>query len=441
VSFVGDLRAVVAGRGFRRLYSTRLCAQAADGCFQIALGSYVFFDPSKAATPTKAAAAFAVLLLPYSLVGPFTGVLLDRWSRQRVLAVSGAVRAAMVLGVAALVANGEDGVGFFVAALAVLSTSRFVLSALSAALPHVVEADELVMGNSVATTSGTVAAIAGGGIGAIVRQLGGTGHGANASVMALAAGGYVVSGIVATSMARDALGPDDTQRAATTGIGAELRRVRRELAAGARHVWHRRPAAYALLAIAAHRFCYGLATVATVLLYRNYFPGDSKADGFSGLALVIVAAGVGYVIAAWMTPWVTARTSKQRFIAVALAAAAVIQLVFGLPYRRPDIVVGAFFLGIVAQSVKICVDTLVQELVDDDYRGRVFSLYDMLFNVAFVSAAALGVVVLPASGKSYLSLGLVVGGYAVISIGYALAVRSNPAASVPPVERYGHVPA
>ena len=37
--------------------------------------------------------------------------------------------------------------------------------------------------------------------------------------------------------------------------------------------------------------------------------------------------------------------------------------------------------------MKICVDTIVQETIDDAYRGRVFAVYDMLFNVSFVSAA------------------------------------------------------
>jgi MFS family permease len=410
-------------RAFRQLYATRLFAQAADGCFQIALGSYVFFDPSKAATPTKAAAAFAVLLLPYSFVGPFSGVLLDRWSRQRILAWSGAVRAVMVLGVAALVANGRDGTEFFIAALAMLSASRFVLSAHSAALPHVVDADELLMGNSVAATSGTVATIAGGGLGAVVRQWGGSGHGANASVMVLAAGGYIASGLVATVIARQALGPDDFERVRHVGLVATTRAVAHDLVSGARHVWSRRIAGYSLCAVAAHRFCYGLATVATVLLYRNYFPGGSDDDGFGGLALVIGAAGVGYVLAAWITPWATRRVSKQTVITSMLIAAGVVQTAFGVPYRRPAIVVGAFFLGVIAQAVKICVDTVVQEQIDDDFRGRVFSLYDVAFNVAFVSAAAVGVIVLPESGRSYLSLAVVAVGYTATGITYGLAVR------------------
>lgn len=421
MSFVGDLRTVLRGPGFRRLYSTRLLSQAADGCFQVALGSYVFFDPTKATTPEKAAAAFAVLLLPYSLVGPFAGILIDRRSRQRVLVITNLLRAVLVVGVAGLVAIGEAGVAFFASALVVLSVNRFVLSALSAALPHVVDRDELVMGNSVSTTSGTIVAILGGGIGVGIRELLGTGHGANAVIMIVAAGVYVLSSLVATTMSVDALGPDpDLDRPETAEA---LRRVVRGFVDGARHVWRHRPAGYALASITAHRFFYGLSTIATVLLYRNYFTSSSDEDGLGGLAVVIASSGVGFLTAAVVTPPATRRVRKETWIVMLFAAGAVSEAAFGTPFTQPSLVVAGFLLGIVAQGVKICVDTLVQEHCDDAFRGRVFSLYDVLFNVAFVSAAAVGVVLLPTSGKSYVSIGIIAAGYAVTGILYGYAAR------------------
>ena len=42
----------------------------------------------------------------------------------------------------------------------------------------------------------------------------------------------------------------------------------------------------------------------------------------------------------------------------------------------------------VAQGVAICTTTILQQEVDDDFRGRVFSVNDMLYNVTFVLGAA-----------------------------------------------------
>ena len=56
--------------------------------FQAALGGAVLFNPEREADPLAVAAGLAVILLPYSLVGPFAGALLDRWDRRRVLLVA-----------------------------------------------------------------------------------------------------------------------------------------------------------------------------------------------------------------------------------------------------------------------------------------------------------------------------------------------------------------
>ena len=77
------------------------------------------------------------------------------------------------------------------------------------------------------------------------------------------------------------------------------------------------------------------------------------------------------------------------------ALAALTEIVFGLPYQIQTILPAALLLGIVAQGSKICVDTLVQEQVEDDFRGRVFSFYDTLFNVTFVAAAVVAAFLLP----------------------------------------------
>ena len=148
-TYLSDLATVLRGRDFRRLFATRLISQASDGAFQVALASLFFFSPERAATAEAAAAAFAAALLPYTLVGPFAGVLLDRWRRRQVLLRSNLLRAVMVLGVAALVATGTVGPLLYIAVLACLSVNRFFLAGLGASLPHVVPRDQLVMANAV----------------------------------------------------------------------------------------------------------------------------------------------------------------------------------------------------------------------------------------------------------------------------------------------------
>ena len=412
----GALRAVVGAADFRRLLAVRILGQFADGLFQAALFSAVFFNPERATSAGQAAAGFATLLLPYSVVGPFAGVFLDRWRRQRVLLAGNMVRAVLIVVFAVLLAGlGPTSPPVIGLALLVVSVNRFILSGLSAALPHVVETRLLVTANSFSTTLGAGAAALGGATAVGLRAVAGEDD-LGASRIALGAAlVYAVAALTASRIAADLLGPDDPP--VHVRVAAALAAVARGVAQGAQHVRQRGPAARGLAAISSHRFFYGLSFVATLLLYTE---GGAIGRGFAGLGQVVVASVVGGLLAALVTPAVTRRIGTQRWIVVMFGAAAVVELVFGLPYTHGAFLVAAFFLGFAAQGSKICVDTLLQETVHDDFRGRVFSFYDTLFNVSFVSAAAAAAVLLPADGKSAPVIVLVAAGYALTALGYGV---------------------
>jgi len=423
------VRGILARRHFKRLYATRLSSQAADGIFQASLASAVFFNPERQTNAAQVATGFAVLLLPYSLVGPFAGVLLDRWRRQRVLVVANLVRATLVVGASGLLVTvGPASPLFYAGALATVGVNRFFLTALSAALPHLVAQGQLVTANSLSTTSGFLATATGGLAGLGIRVVAGAGDRGSATVALVAGAVYLVSSSVAAGFPdRDLLGPDEPP--ASQPIRAAVATVARGLLAGARHVAERRPAAYALLAIGAHRFFYGLSTIATLLLYRNYFSDDGwLRAGLGGLGQVVAASGVGVLLAAVVTPPVTRWIGKPPWIVAVFTGASVVEVAFGLPYTKGAFLVAALFLGFAAQASKICVDTILQETVDEGFRGRVFAFYDAMFNLTFVSAAVAGAVVLPANGRSYAVLGMIAAGYALIAAAYGLANRGRTVA-------------
>lgn len=407
----GVLRAILRTGDFRRLFGTRLASQCADGVFQASLAGAVLFNPQRQADPAQVAAGFAVLLLPYSLVGPFAGVLLDRWSRQRVLVVANVVRCGLVGLVAAEIAAGVGGLLLYVTALVTISVNRFFLSALSAALPHVVTTAQLVTANSLSTTCGSVATTLGGGLALLVRVFSGSDNHGYAVVAICSAIPYATSALTARGFGREQLGPDEVERERRERMAD----VFRGLVRGGQHVVERRPAFHALAVIGAHRFCYGISTITTLLLYRNYFHDEGVfRAGLPGLGQILAATAAGALVAAVITPRATRRVGKPGWITSMLVLACATQVLLGVPYLMQTLVPGAFLLGLAAQGAKICVDTTVQETVDDEFRGRVFSFYDTLFNVMFVIAAVVAAIVLPTSGKSYPVL-------VAIAIGYGLA--------------------
>ncbi|NDI08292.1 MAG: MFS transporter, partial [Actinobacteria bacterium] len=148
-----------------RLLGVRWSGQATDGLFQSALASFVLFSPERQADALSAAVAFAVVLLPYSLVGPFVGTILDRVSRQRALLFSNLARATNLLVVAWLVFTGQTGVELTVFVLIAFGINRLILAGLSAGLPLVIETKSLISANALAVTGGSVLVVLGGGLG------------------------------------------------------------------------------------------------------------------------------------------------------------------------------------------------------------------------------------------------------------------------------------
>lgn len=414
---MSDLRQLLRSWLFRRLFATRLVGQFGDGVFQVALAAFVVFSPEKEATAGDVAKAFALLLIPFTVIGPFAGVFLDRWRRRQVLLYANLLRALIVVIVAAQVLAGHSGFLFYASALTVLSCNRFILAGLSAALPQAVDNEQLVVANAVSPTAGTIAATLGGSVGVVVRALVGSGDGANALILGIGAVLYMAAGLVARTMPRDSLGPDERP---DTSTWSELKVVARGLWEGVEHLRERRSAAAALAAITANRFCYGLTTIMVLLLFRNTFntPNDTNA-GLRGFGTAVAVSGVGFFIAAFATPIILRHIGFPTWIAVCMIGSGVVLAASATWWRVAPLLAGALVIGFLAQGQKICTDTTVQRTIADSYRGRVFSLYDMLFNGAFVAAAAVAAATLPASGKSVALLYATVAVYVLAGIAYA----------------------
>ena len=186
---------------------------------------------------------------------------------------------------------------------------------------------------------------------------------ANAILFVVAAAGFVLSASLALRIPRRQLGPDDVQLAKARDIVAGL-------AEALAHLRERRPAAIGLLTIGAHRVIYGIVTVATILVYRNYFHTLEQVEAaIADLGILVVITGAGFVFAAVVTPPMSARLGVRSWIVVCLVGSAVFQVFPGAFYAKIPLGIAAFLLGLTAQNIKICVDTLVQAHVARRLQG------------------------------------------------------------------------
>jgi MFS family permease len=168
---------------------------------------------------------------------------------------------------------------------------------------------------------------------------------------------------------------------------------------------------------------FGQLTLHTLLLYRNHYSGGDAGASLVGLIPVAAAAATGSLIAAVLTPTLVRRWTGPRALVAVTATVAVLLPAFGLPFVPALTVLASLAVSFGGQGTKIITDTTLQLDIDDDYRGRVFSVNDTGYNLLFVVGLLIGAVVLPPSGVSVIALVGAGLGYGMVALGYALAER------------------
>jgi hypothetical protein len=368
-----------------------------DGVFQSALASFVLFSPERQANALSAAIGFAVVLLPYSIVGPFVGTILDRVSRQRALFYANLARSANLFLVALFVFSGTTGVALTVVVLVAFGINRLILAALSAGLPLLVDSKSLITANAIAVTGGSVLVVIGGGIGVGVRALvdgAALADHADSLLILLAAGGYFTAALLSGRLSKYEIGPQEHEKAA-----ASFKQGFTDMREGIDFLRKNIDTARGIVATAVHRGGLTALTLTALLLERNTFNDPSRPeDGLQGFGIALTIAGIGVFLGAFLAPYGVARFGRHRWIKYAMFASAFSPIFLAVWQTEIALSVTAFMTAFFGQNIKVTNDALVQSKIDDYYRGRVFAVYDVVVNSAIVSGGLIAALLLPTSG-------------------------------------------
>lgn len=410
---------------FRRLLIVRVLSQAADGTLQVGMASYILFSPQSQPDAWAIAGVLALTLLPFTVVGPFVSTYLDRWSRRQVTVISDTLRCALavVIGVV-IAANLTDGgwqLVLFGALLVAMSINRFMLAGLSAGMQYTVEEDEYLSASSILPTVGPLGVVIGAALGFAARA--GLGpylpaHQADAVVFWVAALGFFCSVLVSRRFGRDELGPEPGQPVTTP------REVLSGLVDAWQHLRTRGPAGLGLVSMFGSRLLFGMLSVIVILALRNHYHVGNAEAALADLTVWGLLTGAGFILATPFVPVLARRVGLRRTAVGVLLLGGVAQLVPAFLGGKWALFVISFFVGLAAQSLKICVDTLVQAHVHEEFKGRVFVFYDMLFNGAFVLAAVVVALVLPDTGLAVGAFGALAAVWLVLGGAFALVSRA-----------------
>ena len=390
---------VAKGSRLNRILTVRWTGQFTDGLFQSALASFVLFSPERAPNAVSAALAFSVVLLPYSLIGPYVGTFLDRYSRQRIIRNCNYLRALDLLVIAWLVSNGETGIVLTLFVLFAFGINRLILAGLSAGLPLLVKKEELIAANALAVTGGTIWVVIGGGVGIAVKNFVDKTYGtdfADSVVIILAVLGFLSAALSCFRLTKKEIGPLPHEM-------PEENKGFKEILEGLKILRRHPDALRGIFAVGMQRSGITALTLMALLLERNTFNDPANPDaGLAGFGRALAIAGIGIGLGAVISPYGVLKFGRHKWMRILMFACIPPLLIYAFSVNEITMIGSAFFVGLCGQGIKVTNDALVQSKINDEFRGRVFAFYDVAVNAGIVIGAIGAALLLPDSGVTSL---------------------------------------
>lgn len=361
----GGIRASLSllrrNRDFRRAYLSSLISLGGDWFLLVALFGLVL-------DLTDSALAVAFLLaaqdLTYFVVSPFTGVLADRLDRKRLMVVSDIARAVLCLGF--LMVQSVELVWLVYPLLGAMACfSAAFEPASAAALPNLVDGDDLVTANALSGSLwGTMLAVGAAAGGVVTALLG------RDAAIAIDAVSFVGSALLVVGIGRS------FQEARGTGAPEPLGQAAKETLRYARRD-HR------VLALLAVKFGWGLAGGVLVLI--PLFAKGRFHAGEVGIGLLLAARGVGALIGPFAGRATLGAQDRRLFLTIGVALG-----IFGAGYALLGVVPGlllampAIAIAHVGGGAQWMLSSYgLQKIVPDHIRGRIFAFDGMLVTLTF----------------------------------------------------------
>jgi MFS family permease len=408
--------------GLARVTELHASHTAGDTIMTLALAGTLFFNPQTAQARGDVATFLLLTMVPFVLVAPLVGPLLDRFSHGRRWAIGTTLALrAFLCWVLAEAVNHDSG-WLFPAALGCLVASRAYNITRAAAVPRLLPpGTTLVRANSRVSMAGVVGAVIGGALGALT-MLAGPSWALRVAFVVFVFG--TVQAIRLPAVVDSSAGEvpiDDTRpvpvhrgRTLDPGAGSSLRGTKRGWTAdpGGRHTppggdaltvdslgllgrFRRRkqaipwPVMHAMWSTGGTRVLTGF-----LILFMAFLAKEHPIDGVRGelvLAFVAVAIGVGNGLGS-VVGNVVRDQRPERVAMLSVLAATLCCVATGIWYGVWTLVLLGLVQGLSAQLAKLCFDALVQREVPENVRTSVFAWSETMLQVLWVVGGALGIV-------------------------------------------------
>ncbi|MBB2892252.1 MFS transporter [Flexivirga oryzae] len=407
--------------GLARLIQVHAFNSAGDAAVTIGLAGTVFFSVSSAQAKGQVLLFLCLTMLPFAIVAPLIGPLLDRFRHGRRWAIGFTLAIRAFLCWVLAEAIDDNSVWLFPVALCVLIASKAYLVTRSAAAPRLLPDQlTLVKANGRLSLAGVVGAGVAGALAGGAAKLGGAAWGLRVGALLFAIG--TVLAILLPPRVDSSIGEKPAPSGLTTGR------------ATGRGVG---PAVVtALRANTGLRWLSGFLTIFLAFLVRSHpFPGWQGKETLL-LALVLGAAGVGNSVGTVAGAALKIASPKVVVLAT-LVADAVMVVIAAAHFTVVTATAVGFVAGLGQQLGKLSLDSQIQDTVPEHMRTSVFGRSETLLQLAWVIGGIIAVAI-----PTNASLGMILA--AVVLVAWASVVliwNSGHSLPVPHRARSGKAPA
>jgi MFS family permease len=366
---VGYIDLLRRNRAFRQLWLGQVVSQMGDWFDTIALYTIIL---NLTGSGRDVGLLLVARFVPSFLFGPLSGVVADRFSRQRIMIISDLLRAVVVLGFL-FVRRADQLWIVYVLTVLQLSLATFFEPAKTAAIPSIVEDRELVAANAISSVTWSVMLTLGAAIGGVI-----TGWFGTDVAFILDAGTYLLSAALIASIRVQKRRKRERQKL-TFGRALGIT----ETIEGIRYVKDRPRVLALLLVKPAWGIGGGILTLLAVFGERIFPVGKSAA---TGIGVLFAARGIGTAVGPIVARRIAGEGEKrmQTSIGISFIIAGVFYAAFG---SATSFVFALIVLGIAhcgGSILWVFSTVILQRAVDDKFRGRVFAaeLAFMTFTMA-----------------------------------------------------------
>jgi MFS family permease len=362
-----------SNRNFRQVWTAQLVSELGDWFYSVAVYDLLF-----QMTRSGQAVGYAIIMqtLPWFLMTPLAGAIVDRFSRRRLMMLCDIVQGFVVLGLLLVRGSSDVWLVYTLLALEVIFASIFE-PARNALLPNITRPDELMAANALSSATWSFTLMTGAALGGLITALLGR-H----TAFILNSISYFASAVLLTRVRCDETHLESHSKDTQDAQSAPRSNAVIE---GARYLKQRPRVAALILAKTGVGFLGG-GLLLLVIFGEKIFP--IAGHGALAVGLLYAARGLGAGIGPIVGDYFIHERESWMWRSVSLSF-----FVIGTAYiafsHAPNLILG--FIAIMVahmggSNIWVVTTTLLQIHTDDRFRGRVFAL-DMGMLMLAVSAS------------------------------------------------------